>query len=230
MLKFPHWVIFSLLLVTMSSADLLAQEKKSRRERWEPRIQAFEAQDEKSPPEKNGVLMIGSSSIVLWDTKKYFPDQNVINRGFGGSIIDDQLMFIDRTVWKYEPRIIVFYCGDNDLSSGQSVENVIANFEKFRLQVSEKLPETKLIFIPVKPSVRRWNLWDKMQQVNQIVEEKSKTEPNLYYCDVATPMLATGNPPSAEFFVKDGLHLSEAGYILWTKHLQEMINQIDEKN
>ncbi|UCG58472.1 MAG: hypothetical protein JSU70_02985 [Phycisphaerales bacterium] len=41
---------------------------------------------------------MGSSSICMWQTHKYFPDLPVINRGFGGSQIFEVNYFAGRIV------------------------------------------------------------------------------------------------------------------------------------
>jgi hypothetical protein len=85
--------------------------------RWEKAIAAYEEQDKTKPPPKKAVLFVGSSSIRLWDLKKSFPDVETINRGFGGSHIVDATHFVNRVVTKQEPRVVVFYAGDNDIAS-----------------------------------------------------------------------------------------------------------------
>ena len=88
--------------------------------KWEKEIAAFEAADQKQPPPKGGIVFVGSSSIRLWDVKKSFPGLPVINRGFGGSQIEDSTHFAERIVFPYEPCAVVFYAGDNDIASGKS--------------------------------------------------------------------------------------------------------------
>ena len=89
--------------------------------KWEKEIGAFEKADRERRPPKNGILFIGSSSIRLWKSlEKDFPQHAVLNRGFGGSQISDVLQFVDRIVFPYEPRQIIFYCGGNDLNAGKS--------------------------------------------------------------------------------------------------------------
>src|SRR5215468_7893793 len=65
---------------------------------WENDIKKFEAADKLTPPPQNGVVFIGSSSIVRWDVAKYFPKlgPRAINRGFGGSIAADATYYADR--------------------------------------------------------------------------------------------------------------------------------------
>src|SRR5947207_15880096 len=82
-------------------------------------IEAFEAADAKSPPPKDAVLFLGSSSIRLWKTlEQDMQGILAINRGFGGSQISDSVRYADRIVLHYRPRLIVFYARDNDVAAG----------------------------------------------------------------------------------------------------------------
>ena len=137
--------------------------------RWESAIRAFEKQDRKTPPSKNSVLFAGSSSIVRWDVSKYFPDLNTINRGFGGSQIADSVYFADRIILKYKPAIVVLYAGDNDIARGKTSEQVAADFESFVKKIREDLPQTRIVFIAIKPSLKRWGLFEEIQKTNALI-------------------------------------------------------------
>src|SRR5581483_5389209 len=90
---------------------------------WEPEIKAFEARDRVQAPPQNAILFVGSSSIRLWHSlAKDFAGWQVINRGFGGSQIEDSTALADRIIFPYHPKAIVFYAGDNDLAAGKSVD------------------------------------------------------------------------------------------------------------
>lgn len=184
---------------------------------WEPVIAAFEKQDAKSPPPKGAVLFVGSSSIRLWPLEESFPKHTVINRGFGGSQIADAVHFADRLVLKHEPKTIVFYAGDNDLAKGKSPEKVAEDFRSFVKVIHEKLPETKIVYIGIKPSLKRWNLVETIRKANALIEAQCKKNERLAFVDVFPAMLGENGQPRPEFFVKDGLHLSAAGYEVWTK-------------
>src|SRR5690606_31638453 len=112
-------------------ALLLAADPPSPFARWEKAISAFEEQDRKSPPPKGAVLFVGSSSIRLWNLEKSFPHHSTINRGFGGSQIADSVHFADRLILKHEPKVIVSYAGDNDISAKKSPERVASDFQSF---------------------------------------------------------------------------------------------------
>src|SRR2546423_9553455 len=142
-MRFP----ISLLLALLAITNAFAQNKTNP---FEKDILAFEASDKTNPPPKNAVLFIGSSSIRMWKTlARDFPDYQVINRGFGGSQIADSVYFFDRIVTKYEPRVIVFYAGGNDINAGKSAEIVFDDFKHFVSAVREKLPATKVVYISI---------------------------------------------------------------------------------
>ena len=93
-----------------------------------PEIRAFEEADRINRPKPGGVLFVGSSSIRLWpDLKADFPGVNVIQRGFGGSQIDQVVYYAPRIVLPYKPSVIVLYAGDNDLAAGRTPEQILAD-------------------------------------------------------------------------------------------------------
>jgi len=64
------------------------------------------------------ILFTGSSSVRFWkDIQSYFPEYNVVNRGFGGSTMADLLYYTDKLIIPYRPRMIFIYEGDNDLAA-----------------------------------------------------------------------------------------------------------------
>lgn len=219
---FKFGLVFGLAWSTLTGSAT-AQEKPSGPQRWEAAIAAFEAKDKSNPPKPGSVLFLGSSSIRMWKTDNACADLPAINRGFGGSQIEDSLHFIDRLVYAYEPRAIVFYAGDNDIGSGKSPERVAGDFEKFCNAVHKELPKCQVLFVAIKPSIRRWNLVEKIRDANERIASYCKDQPQVTYVDIFTPMLNDEGTPRPELFVKDGLHMSQAGYDVWEKALQPLL-------
>src|SRR5688572_5431116 len=71
--------------------------------RWEKNIAAIEKRLKDNPPNPGAVFFAGSSSIVLWDLKKWFPDKDYVNVGFGGSVIRDSTHFAPRILTPHKP-------------------------------------------------------------------------------------------------------------------------------
>lgn len=208
------WVRFTLLFAFMA-CTLGAEETASNK--WESDIRQFEQQDREAAPSPGKILFIGSSSIRKWDLRKSFPSHETLNRGFGGSQISDVLHYFDRIVVPYRPSVIVFYSGDNDIGKGKSVSTVVADYKKFSNQVEQALPETTILFLPIKPSIKRWDLWPKMNEVNQQLRAYCEQREQRIYLETPIAMLKTGSPPDRKLFEKDGLHLSDEGYRMWTE-------------
>lgn len=194
-------------------------------DKWEDSIRRFEAEDSKAQPPKQAVLFVGSSSIVGWNLKKFFPDLVTINRGFGGSQIADSIRFVDRIVTPYEPRAIVFYAGDNDLADGKTPEQVEKDFREFVLRVRAKLPEVPILFLGIKPSKQRWHLIDKIRDANKRIESTCKAGTSLTFVSVESAMLGEDGKPRSELLQKDGLHLTDAGYALWSELVRKNLPQ-----
>jgi lysophospholipase L1-like esterase len=183
--------------------------------RWQADIDKFTSEDAQNPPPKGAVLFIGSSTVRLWDTKKYFPDIVSINRGFGGSHISDSIYYADRILIPYDPRVVVFYVGDNDITAGKSPEMVCADFKAFILKVKTALPQTRIVYISIKPSIARWKLWPKMKTANALIRDYCHKQSNVDFLDITALELGPDGTPRKDLF-RDGLHLNDKGYELWT--------------
>jgi lysophospholipase L1-like esterase len=194
---------------------------------WAEAIAKFEKEDQTMPPPKGGILFLGSSSIRGWDLKKWFSDLPVVNRGFGGSQICDSTHYADRLVTIHQPRLVVFYAGDNDIASGKSPEQVRDDFRAFVEKVRKPQPKLPIVFISIKPSIARWKLKEEIKQANRLITEDAEELGDIQYLDVWPAMLNDSGEPRKEILVEDGLHMNAAGYDLWAKLLRPLLEQKD---
>lgn len=186
--------------------------------RWEKEILKFEETDKTNSPPEKANLFVGSSSIRGWKTlAQDFPKHKVINRGFGGSHLNDSVHYFDRIVAPYKPKMIFVYAGSNDIYFGKKPETVFADFKAFVEKTRKALPKTKVAFISIAPNPARWNLVEEFKQTNKLIEDYTKTDSKLIYIDVFNPMLGADAKPLPDIFVKDNLHMNPKGYLLWTK-------------
>lgn len=183
--------------------------------RWENDIAAYEQADRTNPPSKGALLFIGSSTIVRWKTlARDFPEQRVINRGFGGSEIVDATHFAERLIFPHQPKMVFLRSGGNDLNAGKSAEQVFADFKEFVAKVHSKLPETEIVYVSLSPSIARWKQADKEKAVNTMVQEFVKQTPHVKYIETYPMVLGSDGQPRPELFVADKLHFSDEGYKL----------------
>lgn len=167
------------------------------------------------------ILFTGSSSIRMWKyPEKDFSDPNILNRGFGGSEIEDLIQNFNQIILKYQPSKIVIYSGDNDIAGGKSAEKVFGDFCTLLGMIKATLPETNVIYIAIKPSIDRWNLWDEMLKANLLIKEYLDGSTKDYFVDIYSPMLNSDGTPREKLFIEDGLHLSKKGYKVWSAALK----------
>lgn len=188
-------------------------------ERFQNEIDQFKKWDSKNNVPKNSILFVGSSSIRFWKTAKDFPDLPVINRGFGGAHIPDILYYFDTVVAPYNPSKIIFYCGDNDITAGKTPVRVASDFQQFLQKVHQSLPDTRVIYLAAKPSPARWIHYERMAELNKLVDSICKHDSLCDFTDTATPLLDASGHPDTLLFLDDGIHLNDKGYQRWKEVL-----------
>ncbi len=219
-----HCLLLLLLLPMLTQAH---NNQPNDRRPWNADIAAFQAQDRAHLPSPGGVLFIGSSSIRVWTTVATdFPEVRTINRGFGGSEIDDATFFADRIVAPYQPAAIVMYAGDNDLQDGDSPEHVRDDFAAFVHKVRSLDAGVPIAFIAIKPSMARKVLLPQIRAANALIRAFAATQSGVSYLDTFTPMLGTNGQPRRDWFVADGLHMNRSGYLLWIGIVRPWLDKV----
>ena len=181
-------------------------------------INRFKEQDRLNPPPANAILFIGSSSFTMWyDVHEQFPEHIIINRGFGGSTLEDLIRYVEHVVYPYNPRQIVIYCGENDFASSDTitVQIVEQRFDQLYGLIVEKYPEVYISFVSMKPSPSRWHLSNKFIAANKGIKQFLESKPNTSFINVWGKMLNDNGVADSTIFLDDMLHMNSAGYEIW---------------
>jgi lysophospholipase L1-like esterase len=189
-------------------------------------IRRFKFNDSINPPPQQAILFAGSSSFTMWtDVQDYFLGFTIINRGFGGSTLEDQIQYAEDVIFPYKPKQIVIYCGENDIAYSDTVtgEVVFGRFKTLFGMIREKLPETKITYISMKPSPSRWNMADRMKTGNLLIESFLKSQPNTSFINVWDDMLNVKGEPDPAIFLDDMLHMNADGYKIWRRRIEPML-------
>ncbi|MDQ7949049.1 MAG: GDSL-type esterase/lipase family protein [Pedobacter sp.] len=207
-------IILPLLLLCLSISTLKAQNK------YEKAIVAFEQGDQKNPVDRNNLIVFtGSSAIRKWESlKNDFPGKNVINRGFGGAVVTDLIEFQQRIIAVYQPRQVVIYIGDNDLSTAnKGVDQVYLEMVALFKLIRMGSKDTRITVLSIKPSPSRRKLIPQQIELNARLAKFIKSEKNADFVDVFSPMLLPNKDIGSKYYVADSLHLSAEGYKVWKK-------------
>jgi GDSL-like Lipase/Acylhydrolase family len=191
---------------------------------WAKDIDRLTAGDIARPPARDGIVFVGSSSILRWETLAAdFPGLPVIRRGFGGSELADSVFYADRIVIPYHPRLVVLYAGENDIAAGKSAEAVAADFDAFCAKVLPALPDVRIIFISLKPSPLRKKFMPEFARANALIAAACARNPRLTFVDVYHAMLDAQGRTRPELYVGDHLHMNHDGYATWIHLLSPLL-------
>ncbi len=189
-------------------------------------IKAFETKDSVSLPAEGQLLLAGSSTFRFWLTyEQDLKDFPVINRGFGGSQMSDLIFYFDRIVAKYKPKMILVYEGDNDLNAGENPDSVVREFKELVQMVKTKLPETKVAFCSIRPSLARTAILEKQRVVNRAIRKFCKPRKNLYFVNIQKDFYLPNGELMTDIFVADKLHLNKKGYEIWANATRRFLHK-----
>ena len=175
---------------------------------------------------ENLILFTGSSSIRLWvDFDSYFPNHNVLNRGFGGSETSDLIHFADELILKYSPSQIFIYEGDNDINSGEKPGRIIKEMKQLLGMIREvpALAEVPVVLISAKPSIARIHLKKQYLSFNKKLEKLADKQANCRYVDVWSIMFDEEGELREDIFIEDNLHMNKRGYDIWIKVIEPLL-------
>jgi lysophospholipase L1-like esterase len=199
--------------------------------RYEKDINTFDSLNTVEKDNENSVLFIGSSFIRKWaHIREDLDYKDIIHRGFGGSNLRDVAYYIKRIAYPHQPKAIFIYVG-NDISASEKDKEPDQVLELYKYVVKslrEKFPTTPITWLAISPSIKRWAVWDKISQANNLIKTYSESQSNLYYVDAGTNFLNKDGLPDSKYYVDDKLHYNDEGYKLWGKSIKESVIKITE--
>ena len=185
--------------------------------RFQADIDKFLRADSASPPPSGGIEFVGSSIIRLWSAlSEQMAPLPAYNRGFGGSQTHDVLYYMDRIVLPYRPRFVVYYCGSNDVSAGETAEAIVGRVQQFHQRLQRELPDTRMYFVSVLHAPEKRTKWAVVDSVNAQMRRYAASATHIEYIDINPPLLdARGNVRGA-LYLPDSLHYVPGAYALFT--------------
>jgi lysophospholipase L1-like esterase len=207
-----------------------ADEAAKRWKQYQPAFDAFAEQDRTTPFAPGGIVFVGSSIFRQWTS---VPEQMaplpVLNRAFGGSRTGDQLARFDQVITPYAPKVIVYYCGSNDLKAGAVAEDPAAIFARFRAfseRVQAALPQTRIIFVSSTRSPDRVARWEQVDHYNALARAYCAATPNRFFVDVNPALVDAAGHPRLELYKEDKLHFHPPAYVEFTRIIRPVLEQV----
>lgn len=198
---------YRLLVILLAATCLHAGDAE---DRWESTIRGFETAAATAPADS--IVFYGSSTFTKWTTlEQDLAGLPVINRGFGGSGTADALRYAARAVIPLKPKWVVLYCGGNDIGRLEPAA-IAANTSKLIAALRAGCPQSRIVLLSLKPTLKRLNQADLVQEVNRLYAALASTDPHVVYLDLWTPFLTANGQPDPQWLAADRHHPSPAAY------------------
>ncbi len=183
----------------------------------------------KETPTAESIIFFGSSTIEHWQRfgfSKTFAGLPVYNFGIGSTTTDQWIYLADKLVLPFAPKMVVYFCGTNDLSGGANVDAIIENIRLSFSLLKEKNPEVRIIFMSVTKVPSRQKRWADMDKINAAIEADAQNDKNLLFFDMNTLLLGKDGKIPPEFMEKDNLHLSLDGYNIISEKILPLVKEV----
>ena len=176
---------------------------------------------------KADVCFIGNSIIFNSDFQKDYPDKKIVNLGYSGDCIDGMLIRY-KQVSSVSPTKIFIMAGINDLTHKHlSIERFRETYNQLIDSILFSNPRSNLYLQSILPVNHRLNSnlcpTEKILQANTIIQELAG-QYSLTYIDLYS-LYADENGELPLRFTKDGIHLYDSAYKLWSKEIIKFIEE-----
>jgi lysophospholipase L1-like esterase len=224
-MPYPTWLTRRTLLaapLALGDADPAAATT-----RFADELAAFARADRERRSPAGAVLFVGSSTIRLWPTlAERFAPAAVVQRGFGGATLAEVHRHRARLFAPHRPAAVVVYAGENDIAEGATPGAVVEHWHALRRDLAgTPAGDAPVVFIDLKPSPARFDLWPRMRAVNRAVRELETHRPAAFV-DTPAFVLDEEGTPRPELFVPDALHFAEPGYVHLTRAVKAALSDL----
>ena len=199
--------------------------------RFADQIEAFLKEDSVNPPPKKAILFIGSSIFRQWaHLKEQMAPLPVFNRAFGGSRTEEVLEQMDKLVLPYEPRIIVYYCGSNDVNAGASAPDIFLHFKQFCDRLTGRLPNTQVFYVSINRAPQKMSKWDVVDSANALAKRYCNSTKKRGFIDVNPILFDKEGKPRIDLYRDDKLHFKDPAYEEITKIIKPVLQKTWQGN
>ena len=212
------------------------------RTRWgktEINEQVVKMIEEQYPVEehKGEVIFYGPSNITLWfSLEKDMEPYKAQNHGMGGCIDDDLMHYAPRLLYPYEPKVVFFQTGSNDIAGGIPLETILQNKKKMYAMFLENMPQAQLVVCSGLPLSGRTQFWDATAETNALLEKMCSETDRLHFLNATDAMLTDNGPEelrtsdgryfNPSYFRMDRIHLNKKGHDVWTALMKEKLAEL----
>jgi len=173
-----------------------------------------------------GIVFVGSSIFHRWTAlSSQMAPLPITNLAIDGTVTTDMLRMVDSRVIPLRPKVIAYYCGSNDVDSGEPAAAIVGRVLQFVDRVAKALPDTRVVFVSVNRAPEKRDLWDVVDEVNRQIQRYATTHPRVEFVDVNPVLFNPDGTSRLDLFMDDELHLRPHAYELFTRILKPVLTR-----
>jgi len=169
------------------------------------------------------ILLTGDSLIEFFDWQSRFPQYGIANEGIAGETVRGLLYGLPSLEARVEiPDVIVLMIGTNNLAMDDYA--FLGDYQEIVEKFREWYPDARVVITSLLPLYLPWLAPDAVQRLNESLE-RIVENPRVDLLDVFSQFRAEGRG-ERDLFLEDGVHLSDAGYAVWSRVLGKYFTDI----
>jgi len=164
-------------------------------------------------PAAGPIVFVGSSIFHRWTALvAQMAPLPIVNLAFDGAQTDDVLRLVESRVVPYKPKVVVYYCGSNDVDAGEAAEAIVARIRQFIVRTRTALPDVHFVFVSVIRAPEKQGRWDVVDEVNRRVQLYAAGTRQVEFADVNPLFFTAEGTPRFDLYLSDQLHFRPKAY------------------
>ncbi|HDH11134.1 MAG TPA: GDSL family lipase [Nitrospirae bacterium] len=170
------------------------------------------------------ILFIGHSLIEFFDWQKKFSAHRVANLGVAGETVEGLLARIDKIIKECSSVDLIFIMtGLNNVAMEDF--DFFDSYKKILERLSTAYPSARIFIHSLLPTTVDFIPDESIRNVNDSLKYLLR-DTKVEFLDVYKLFVNRAGRPVKDYLLDDGVHLSDKGYAVWSKALEEIINNI----
>jgi len=171
------------------------------------------------------LIFLGDSLIEYFDWQERFPEHKVANLGMAGESVGGLLSRVLRVKQSCpEADMIFIMSGINNVAMGDT-----GFFDYYRVvieKITSAYPEAKIFVHSLLPVLMDFISNESVCRVNESLKKLAQ-DTKAAYLDIYSRFVDTKGRPVREYLLDDGVHVSREGYDVWSKFVEQVIDEPD---
>jgi lysophospholipase L1-like esterase len=179
-------------------------------------------------PPNTAKVFIGDSMTEGFDLDRHFESSNLVNMGIGGDFTSGVINRL-KYATRLQPKSIFIMIGINDILKNIDMHRITSQYTTILEILKAECPDAFLCVQSNLPTSMMGgsvesnkSILDRVQELNTFLKIYC-SEHSIYFADMYASFVTPQGDLKSDC-TYDGLHLSEAGYLIWKDTIQKLVD------